>query len=101
MPVVYFGGQDGILRHTCLPYLDIDISPSTAALNFRFEGTGLISVIILVENSNLDNFKNTPLWHAMSKAFPYQRIPQLKCVVASSVGITRFNAVLSRARKSN
>jgi hypothetical protein len=37
-------------------YLGVDISPSIETLTFRFVRNKLISLITLVENSNLDNF---------------------------------------------
>jgi hypothetical protein len=44
----------------CTPacmYLGIDISPSTKALNFRWERNELISLIKLVENYNLITYR--------------------------------------------
>jgi hypothetical protein len=49
--------------------LGVDISPSTETLNFICERKEPISLIKLVENSNLDNLYSKPECHVVSKAF--------------------------------
>jgi hypothetical protein len=49
--------------------LGVDISPSTETLNFLYERNELISLIKLVEKSNLDNLYIKPGCLVLSKAF--------------------------------
>jgi hypothetical protein len=54
--------------------LVVDISPSTGTLNSRFGRKELMSLIKLVENSNLDN--SNPQCHMASKRFRCSRTLQ-------------------------
>jgi hypothetical protein len=47
--------------------LGVDISPSAETQNFRCERNELISLIKLIENSNLDNLYIKPGCHVVSK----------------------------------
>jgi hypothetical protein len=47
--------------------LDVDISPSTETLKVLYERKEPISLIKLVENSNLDNLYSKPECHVISK----------------------------------
>jgi hypothetical protein len=49
--------------------LGVDISPSTETLNFLCDRKELISIIKLIENSNLDSLYSKPVCHVVSKAF--------------------------------
>jgi hypothetical protein len=59
--------------------LGVDISPSTENLNFRCERNDLISLVKLVENSNVDNLRvyinQRDMLYQM--LFRYPKIPQL------------------------
>jgi hypothetical protein len=49
--------------------LGVDISPSTETLKFHCERKELISLIKLIEISNLDSLYSKPACHVVSKAF--------------------------------
>jgi hypothetical protein len=53
------------LRHPCSHSLGADISPSTETQNLRCERKVLMSLIKLVENSNLDNLHSKPECHVV------------------------------------
>jgi hypothetical protein len=57
-------------------YLAVDISLSTKTMNCCCERNELISLIKLIENSNLDNLYSKPICHVVSKALSIPRIPQ-------------------------
>jgi hypothetical protein len=53
---------------TCIT-LGVDISPSTETLNFIFDRKELISLIKLIENSNLDSLHSKPVCYVVSKVY--------------------------------
>jgi hypothetical protein len=80
--------------------LGVDISPATETLNFVCERKEPISLIKLVENSNLDNFYSKPECHVVSKASSMSKniaaidILLLKFRVTWSVSLMHCSVVL-------
>jgi hypothetical protein len=85
----------------------VDISPSTETLNLLCERREPISLIKLVENSNLDNLYSKPECHVVSEAFSMFKntadvdILLLKLKVTWSVSLRHCSVVLWRTRKPN
>jgi hypothetical protein len=94
--VVEGGVQDGILWHPCFHFLGIDILPSTETQNFCCYRNELRSLIIQVENSNLDNLYNKSGCHVVSEAFPISKntaavdILLLKIMVTLSISLIHY-----------
>jgi hypothetical protein len=87
--------------------LGVDISPSTETMNLRCERKELMSLIKLVENSNLDNLYSKPECHVVSKDFSMSKNTAavdkllLKLRVTWSVSLIHCSVMLWRARKPN
>jgi hypothetical protein len=85
--------------------LALTFHPRPKTLNFLSERKELISLIWLVENSNLHNLYNKPVCHVVSKAFSMSKntaavdILLLKLRVTWSVSLIHCNVVsLTRIR---
>jgi hypothetical protein len=80
--------------------LGVDISPSTETLNFLRQRKEPISLIKLVENSNLDYFYSKRDCHVISKTFSMSKntavigIIMLKLRVTWSVSLIHCSVVL-------
>jgi hypothetical protein len=99
--------QDRTLRTPARISVGVDISPSTVTMNLHCERKELMSLIKLVENSNLDNLYTKPRCHVVSKAFSMFKntaavdILLLKLRVTWSVSLIHCNVVLWHARNLN